>query len=389
MALYSTGTVTVTNGSTTVQGDGTAWFGLLQTGWMFVGPDGRAIGIADVVDNTTLSLTKPYLGPTASVQGYECFPTMSLAGDLAAAFQDVASEFQGMIDGVGQGKFPDGTLGAPGIGFVADPDTGLRRVGANGVSVVAGGADQLTLTGGLATGSVVTQSKTDTTTGRLVKVGDFGLGSVTAVKQYVDLEDEIPAGFAAFLEATVAGYDPSGSSYAQSAIVGRGGAAAPGVAVWAARLTGNPATIQPAIGVRSSQTGPLSWARLLTLEGALGTVSQSGGVPTGAIIERAANANGEYVRFADGTQICHGTVAPDFTATANQIFDYPAAFAATPSGGVQGPWSGSPTAITNWKSVEVSGGAGGLTFFVNLDGTGSNGSGGEFKLSYTFIGRWF
>ena len=36
----------------------------------------------------------------------------------------------------------------------------------------------------------------------------------------------------------------------------------------------------------------------------LGTVSQSGGVPTGAIIERDSNANGEYVRFADGTMIC-------------------------------------------------------------------------------------
>jgi len=36
----------------------------------------------------------------------------------------------------------------------------------------------------------------------------------------------------------------------------------------------------------------------------LGTVSQSNGVPTGAIIERGSNANGDYVRFADGTQIC-------------------------------------------------------------------------------------
>lgn len=36
----------------------------------------------------------------------------------------------------------------------------------------------------------------------------------------------------------------------------------------------------------------------------LGTVSQSSGVPTGAIIERGSNANGEYVRYADGTQIC-------------------------------------------------------------------------------------
>ncbi len=42
----------------------------------------------------------------------------------------------------------------------------------------------------------------------------------------------------------------------------------------------------------------------------VGTVSQSGGVPTGAIIQRGSNTNGEFVRFADGTQICtrRGTV---------------------------------------------------------------------------------
>lgn len=35
----------------------------------------------------------------------------------------------------------------------------------------------------------------------------------------------------------------------------------------------------------------------------LGPVSISSGVPTGAIIERGANANGEFSRFADGTLI--------------------------------------------------------------------------------------
>ncbi|MCE8009865.1 DUF2793 domain-containing protein [Aestuariivita sp.] len=47
----------------------------------------------------------------------------------------------------------------------------------------------------------------------------------------------------------------------------------------------------------------------------LGTVSQSGGVPTGAVIERGSNANGDYVRFADGTQIC--THVPVSSLTAN------------------------------------------------------------------------
>jgi hypothetical protein len=73
----------------------------------------------------------------------------------------------------------------------------------------------------------------------------------------------------------------------------------------------------------------------------LGAVSQSGGVPTGAVIERGSDANGRYVRFADGTQIC--TVEFDDTANAWTIADgnlfrggfttwaFPAQFAATPS----------------------------------------------------------
>lgn len=36
----------------------------------------------------------------------------------------------------------------------------------------------------------------------------------------------------------------------------------------------------------------------------LGTVSEAAGSPTGAVIERGSDANGDWVRFADGTQIC-------------------------------------------------------------------------------------
>ena len=42
----------------------------------------------------------------------------------------------------------------------------------------------------------------------------------------------------------------------------------------------------------------------------LGTVSQSGGIPTGAVIERGSNANGEYVKFADGTMFCSRAEGP-------------------------------------------------------------------------------
>ncbi|MHA6641828.1 hypothetical protein ACX3P1_03980, partial [Mesorhizobium sp. A623] len=64
----------------------------------------------------------------------------------------------------------------------------------------------------------------------------------------------------------------------------------------------------------------------------LGTVSQLAGVPTGAIIERGSNANGQYVRYADGTQICtinNITLAYQNAASAAYTWTLPAAMNVT------------------------------------------------------------
>lgn len=75
----------------------------------------------------------------------------------------------------------------------------------------------------------------------------------------------------------------------------------------------------------------------------VGTVSQSGGTPTGAIVETGSNADGTYVRFADGTQICRhqlDTTAGGNTSTAtgslfwqnaDTTWTFPAAFIAGPT----------------------------------------------------------
>ncbi len=60
----------------------------------------------------------------------------------------------------------------------------------------------------------------------------------------------------------------------------------------------------------------------------LGTVAQTSGAPTGALIERGTSANGEYVRFADGTQICTQTLTA--SASAGVVWTFPAAFIAAP-----------------------------------------------------------
>lgn len=62
-------------------------------------------------------------------------------------------------------------------------------------------------------------------------------------------------------------------------------------------------------------------ADMYSKDNILDTVSQTAGVPTGGVIESGSNANGEYVRFADGLQICTNSNAA--------ITTNPAAFVGT------------------------------------------------------------
>lgn len=98
----------------------------------------------------------------------------------------------------------------------------------------------------------------------------------------------------------------------------------------------------PAVDALSLITGTAgSFARYdgageATMQPIVGTVAQSGGVPTGAIVERGSNASGTYIRFADGTQICHHRAAPTIAIdiafgggyrSAPQTWTFPATFA--------------------------------------------------------------
>lgn len=80
----------------------------------------------------------------------------------------------------------------------------------------------------------------------------------------------------------------------------------------------------------------------------VGTVSQSGGVPTGAIVEMASNANGVYVRFAGGMQVCLGH---QFSiGSSGSTWSFPANF------------------INNDTSVVCTANAGGTTRIVTRNG---------------------
>ncbi|QOT72828.1 tail fiber domain-containing protein [Sphingobium fuliginis] len=133
----------MTNNGTTVTGAGTSWTTYVDAGQAFVGPDGLAYEIAAVVSATSLTLASAYKGATASGQAYRIMPVQGYVRDLALSASDLLLSFSSVRDGVGQGKFPDGTVGAPGIRFANDEDTGIYRIGANVIGITTNGTERL------------------------------------------------------------------------------------------------------------------------------------------------------------------------------------------------------------------------------------------------------
>ena len=112
----------------------------------------------------------------------------------------------------------------------------------------------------------------------------------------------------------------------------------------------------------------------------LGTVSQSAGVPTGALMEYGSNANGEYWRYAGGMQISTWSAPHAPSGNSTLPWTFPAAFIAVPA------LSALPTALetddvtgraVSWISALTTGAF--ANFRVNASAI--------YKL--TAIGRWY
>ena len=123
----------------------------------------------------------------------------------------------------------------------------------------------------------------------------------------------------------------------------------------------------------------------------LGTVSQSGGVPTGAIIERGTNANGDYTKFADGTLVCSiRTLAVPYAA-ANYLaanWTFPATFSALPR-----VFPAQGAVVDAFKLNRGVPGATGDTSYAAIrvfaTGTDTYVSGDSATLQIFALGRWF
>lgn len=152
------------------------------------------------------------------------------------------------------------------------------------------------------------------------------------------------------------------------------------------------ATTQDILTIDAAGVASLLGKLVFSRGNVLGPVSQAAGVPTGAVIERGSNVNGEYVRFADGTQICKRAYAPSalsvITATGGrfisslQSMTFPAAFVGTiPS--VSGGYVDAGTQLLDllFRSTTLTG----VDYYVSslVSTTPTTGE------SWVAVGRWF
>jgi hypothetical protein len=143
MTWYSTGTVTVTNGSRTVTGAGTDFVSNVLAGQAFIGAgDSRSYEIEQVVSATQLLLRKPYLAATGSGQSYDIMPNQGPTQILVEGVSNLLATFGAVRDGIGAGLMKPGNAASPGLRFENDQDTGLFWSGNNSLSVATGGVER-------------------------------------------------------------------------------------------------------------------------------------------------------------------------------------------------------------------------------------------------------
>ena len=281
---------------------------------------------------TNLGLTKIEVGASEDTWGAKINTNMDLVDSLTQAKgTDVT--------------LPSGTLALPSLAFTGDLNTGVFRPGADELSIVVGGEEAIrckTAGGGgtMFYGELVSFSG-GSATEPAIRFGVSGAGhGIYGNSTTIYFTNQTEEYFRA---------DTSGIYYAY---------------------------------------GPTD-RMVYHQSNTVGTVSQSAGVPTGAVIESGSNANGDYTKYADGTLMCwnNNTGSLDTTNATGAIFNstgliswtYPAPFIAAPT----------VTASTTGTSVRWATVTSASNTVAGLRALSSISNGTLLPVGAIAIGRWF
>lgn len=246
-----------------------------------------------------------------------------------------------------------------------------------------------TLNLGTAATATLTTSTEDNTSGRVLRVDDFGIGAVgNRIPEITNFSDGFVSATYRFNANTVVGGPSQTGECVAIVTVGANGRTN------IITMDGaNGPTRTMFFGSRNSNAGVISWSRVFHPGSVLGTVSQSGGIPDGALIEHDSNSDGYYTRFADGTQVCW-RYDIDITGLAanshTEDIGYPVSFSeAVPA---------QPTlerSVGNWGNADDRRAFLGAipsknqARIVFLNDGGANWAGTTGRWHYTATGRWF
>lgn len=346
---YRAGTVAVTKGSKTVTGTNTQWLNLMfgvMPGTTFYGPDGKPYEIDRVVSDTSLLLITDYSGATASAQAYSVDPTRSgsvasLAAQTSEVLKFSQEQFTQMQTWVTGPADADVTLKSPSGQTVVVPSlsktnegnkteldkrvlksggtiSNLRRAGQTFGSLIANVAQPLPAIGDTTMYNSIAvklrQGWSDTMVRFRLVIRDYTnnhrnadltfSGYVYSVYgDWVANASEASAVGAGALDWRVSThkandgtpviyfYNPVGfDDYSTVEIVDDVSRGEPPVY-----------SLERSQGYVGTQ---VKVSRHYHSRNVVGYVSMADGVPAGAVIERGANANGSYVKLADGTLWC-------------------------------------------------------------------------------------
>ncbi len=366
---YISGTVSVTAGNAVVTGVGTGWATALVTGGMFGldSANGNPVPIASIDSDTQLTLAKPWRGTTAATQAYWIMRDTSY-GQQTVANATALAQIINELRSAALAAFAGLTPAADKVPYFTSAGAAtLADMKAKGRDLLAA-ADAAAAWQAL--GSIPDQRLPTRLQVAAAQVSTTGA-----------LDDVAESGWVAVSNANVA--TVNGPPGASGGVVFTGRYDSTNSVQIYSHVTGNN---RQWMRFRNG-LGWQPWT-LISLP-ILGSVAQSGGIPTGSVIERGSNANGEYVRLADGTQICYGTAQP----TLSELFDsYFYIHGSPPTWTFPAPFVGTIPQVNVNKATgaaAVWGVPSGVGLTSCLIGGVASRNRGATNMYCTAIGRWF